>query len=622
MILTENQELLHENHQTLLSELMNLDNQDSVSDVQVELAKSGVPTVKINLNGKTLYLQSKYDPEREAENLINKFIEEETRYVLFVGVGMGYHITRFMKIHPYTQISIYEPNENVLNAYLSTIKLSKVMVRNIKSIFIGTNKESIETNIQDLLKESHQSLKIITLPVYEKLYEEEITTIFERTKVFLLDKYSEIATNVSFQKRWTINSIKNFPTVLQTPNILHDIDENAFKDKPVIIVAAGPSLNVEFENLRYIKEHGLAYIFSVGSAINAMIEKGIHPDAACTYDPQAHNFQVIQRIKNNNIKDIPLIFGSSVGYETILNYPGKLLHMLVNQDTVSYSLLKRVDAKKVNFVYDAPSIAVMTFQMLAELNVSDIILVGQNFGYIGNQNYAQGISYGTGSEIVSKESMKEAIIVKDVYGNDIKTTDGYNRMRNGLEIYISDYPRVKVWNTTKGGAAILGAEFLELEKLVRNVLKNSVCEEHWLEGNNQYDHHFIKSQIVELDKKNLEFEAALNKAIIIIRSIEELVNSGKYYSLENYYPKLDKEIVVIKENISYQTFIEPMIRVQQEQLSINVKNLKYEVDEKRKADVIVKEFTEFLKLCEMDYQVVHKLYTEMKNEIQYVLNGE
>src|SRR5690606_9070724 len=141
--------------------------------------------------------------------------------------------------------------------------------------------------------------------------------ILETIKSLLQNRKSSIATDVSFQKRWTINSIKNFPIVLKTPNVLQDFDKNVFKDKPAIIVAAGPSLNEEFANLKYIKDNGLAYIFSVGSDINALIEHGIYPDAACTYDPKERNQHVIKIIKDRNIKEIPLILGSSVGYETL-----------------------------------------------------------------------------------------------------------------------------------------------------------------------------------------------------------------------------------------------------------------------------------------------------------------
>src|SRR5690606_2967005 len=106
--------------------------------------------------------------------------------------------------------------------------------------------------------------------------------------------------------RWILNSMKNFKEVLSTPNILLE-KRGAFKDKPAILVAAGPSLNEEIENIRYIKENGLAYIFSVGSAINTLMHHNIYPHAATTYDPTVKNQIVFEKVKEKEIIEIPMI---------------------------------------------------------------------------------------------------------------------------------------------------------------------------------------------------------------------------------------------------------------------------------------------------------------------------
>ena len=71
---------------------------------------------------------------------------------------------------------------------------------------------------------------------------------------------------------------------------MHDLKKEKFK-KTYFISSSGPSLE-DIENIRYIKEHGLAYIFSVGSAISVLINNNIYPDAACTYDPTVNNQKV------------------------------------------------------------------------------------------------------------------------------------------------------------------------------------------------------------------------------------------------------------------------------------------------------------------------------------------
>lgn len=619
MILIDNRNILRIKHRELLHQLSQWDDKPYKS-IKIERAKTGVPTVKVVLEGKTQYIQSKYDPEREARRLADKHEEEGIRHVLFIGVGMGYQIKYYLEDHPEVEFSIYEPNEEVLHAYLSKMSIDKSLIQQLKTIFTGTDEELLAGKIKELLAGSNNVLKIITLPVYEKIYGEQIQLLLQKALESVKDRHSALATNAAFQKRWTINSVKNFPSVLKTPNILHDIDRSVFEGKPAIIVAAGPSLNAEFENLRYIKENGLAYIFSVGSAINALIEQGIYPDAACTYDPQGINHRVIQIIKDKKITNIPLIFGSSVGFETLENYPGELLHMIVSQDTVAPTFVEFRVAKKLNFVNDAPSIAVVTFQLLAKLGVSQIILVGQNLAYIANQHYAKGIDYGTGSQTVSEEKLNSAVSIKDVYGNVAKTTDGFNRMRQQLEMYISSYPEVDVWNTTKGGAAIQGAGFRTLEDIIHKELKTPVFQEGWSQSVNGYHTGHLENKLREMDNECCFLETVLNRIIDILKSIYQEVSLKKTNQLEMKYNQLDAEINTMKNNNFYKTFVEPMVRVQQEFLNQNIKYVKYENDALKKGETIAKEFENFITECIQNYNISTQLYIEMKSKIVSIKN--
>ncbi|MFS0575530.1 6-hydroxymethylpterin diphosphokinase MptE-like protein [Sporosarcina sp. 179-K 3D1 HS] len=614
MILIDNRNILRLKDKELLNRLSELEEQEPSGNVVVEEAKTGLPTIKVHLDGRTQYLQSKYDPEQEAERFVGKIEEESVKHVLFIGIGLGYHIKKYLENHRDLKFSIYEPNEEVLLHCLSTFSLEELPVRNLMKIFMGTDQDKVEQTIQHILVSSNDILKIITLPVYEKLYVEQVNFILEKALSSLKHRHMNLAVNAAFQKRWIINSIKNFPTVLKTPNILHDIDRSAFVGKPAIIVAAGPSLNEEFENLRYIKEYGLAYIFSVGSAINALIEHGVYPDAACTYDPQDINYRVIQRIKDDNIIDIPLIFGSSVGFETIENYPGQLLHMIMSQDTVAPALVKYKDDSSLDFVYDAPSIAVVAFQLLIKLGVSQIILVGQNLAYISDKHYAHGIDYGTDSQTVIEEKLKSAIVINDVHGNLVKTTDGFNRMRQELEMYISTYPSVKVWNTTKGGAAIQGTEFIALAELMEKQLRQPVIRENWATGHNSYDIAYVENQFQFLDKQAEVLQNVIHRAITIIQAIQTVLHDRKIGHLEINYTKLDSVIEKMKQNSFYNIFLEPMIRVQQDRLSQNIQGVKSETIARKKAEIIIKEFGTFLSECARDYQLAFQLYQEMKTE--------
>lgn len=615
MILVDNRNVLRLRNRELLMNLSTFEENQEDFKTIVETSRAGIPTLKLDIDGKTQYIHSKYDPEKEAERLMSQLENiGNSKHILFVGSGLGYHIQRFTEQYPTMKFSIYEPNEEVLVSYLSNRKLNDLPLSNLGTIFTGSDEAKLHQEIAALLQSSNSQLRIYTLPVYESLYGDQIKVILQKALVSLKDKQSVLVTNLSFQKRWTVNSIKNFPTVLKTPNILHDIDRSAFEGKPAIIVAAGPSLNGEFENLRYIKENGLAYIFSVGSAINALIENGIYPDATCTYDPSERNQFVIQKIKDKKITNIPLVFGSSVGFETLEKYPGKMLHMITSQDTISPHLLDTKES--IGIVLDAPSIAVVTLQLLTKLGCNPIMLVGQNLGYQDNKRYALGIEYDFVENELNETEKEVSLTVKDVYGNDIQTSDGFNRMRLQLEMHIGANKGIEVINTTKGGAQIEGTSFAHLDKLINERLKSKVVDYKWTEELNSYNMEYVKKQVDKISSAEKNCNKILQNTLDELKLIREAVEKKQTKNMNDRFASLDKEFFKLKINPFYHGFVEPMIRVQNEQLSEASQSIRYKTDILEKAEVIINSFNIFIQEVHLHMEFAKPYFEELKEQIE------
>ncbi|MED4882742.1 6-hydroxymethylpterin diphosphokinase MptE-like protein [Bacillus smithii] len=615
MILVDNRIYLNLHHRELFQKLAPLESQET-DQVIVEPSKKGPLTMKIKWNDKIRYLHSKYDPEHEASRLIGKWQDlDQYDQILFVGIGLGYHIKQFATRYPSAKFSIYEPNPEVLVQFFTNINIKDWPLRNLQSIFTGTDQQEITVEIQKLLN-TGKNILVIPLPAYEKIYTDELTFVMKVLKEQIHNEKSNLVANAVFQKRWTINAIKNFPYVMKTPNILLDIDQSLFKNKPAIIVSAGPSLSEEFENLRYIKEHGLAYIFSVGSAINALIHHEIYPDAACTYDPQSHNYRVIQIIKDKGITQIPLIFGSTVGYETLENYPGPMLHMLINQDTISSYFLHSNESKNLEILHDAPSIAVVTFELLCRLGASPIILVGQNLAYLQNRHYAEGISYGNGSEFISDDKLKNLPTVKNVYGEEVPTNEGFNQMRRQLELFIQSHPRVKVINTTKGGAHIEGTEFIELDQVMKQYLTSKSVKNNWYKTANQYEKKDLSIHIKKAEQEFLNLEKIFSNLYEVLNNLDRLTKLNSQKNLENEFKKFDKAFGKLTKNVFYKIFIHPMMKVQNKRLEETFQMIRFHKNAVEKAKIIVQQTNRFIADCQAHVQFVKPYYKELKDFIE------
>ena len=619
-MLTDNIIFLKNNYPKLYEELENESTRNQQSNITVENTKNNQKTIIVNKEEKIFYLHSKYDPLREAESIINKLEEkekiDENSHVIFYGLGLGYHVDVFTKRHPNTSFSLYEPSTEVFQYFLNNINLKKLAGVNLEIMQCEFEPEYGSIFLNTLFNKINKKIIITTLPIYENVFEEQYHVFFSKFKELIIGKRINLHTNYAHQKDWITNSMKNMGKVLSTPNIISE-KMGTFKNKTAILVAAGPSLNEEIENLRYIKDNGLAYIFSVGSAVNTLIYNNIYPHATSAIDPSAKNQVVFETIKGKEITEIPIIFGSSAGYRTLEDYPGNKYHMITSQDAIAMYYLKNDDGSTVNIVSDAPTVAAATLQLLYILGFEKVILVGQNLGYRDKKRYSEGITYHKVE--LTDEQLKKGIWVQDVYGNEIMTTNGFNSMRKQIESYIKQFPNINVINTTKGGAKIEGAEFIELKDIIESDLRRKMVDEEGLDelekNKTRYDKEYMASQSKNMDKAywsalkiNKEYRAILNK-------IEKVINNRNYTQAKNLYVKLDKELKKIENNDFYKTFILPMNRVQYKILADSIEILNAEKDPQEQGKRIIKSFGNFIDICINDIEMIKPIYDDMKESI-------
>ncbi|MBC3797062.1 motility associated factor glycosyltransferase family protein [Acetobacterium tundrae] len=599
-MLADNIVFLKKNYPTLYEALKNDEDKIKKSSIVLEDTKNNYKTLKMTKGDKTLYLHSKYDPIREAESIIDKLEEREeidtNSHVIFYGLGLGYHIDAFVRRFPDTTFSLYEPSEEVFEIFLNYKKLKDLPIKKMIAVQCEVNTEAMDDFFNTVLINTDKKTIIMDLPIYQNAFEEQYTQFSNRFMEAIKSKRSLLNTNYSFQNRWILNSVNNFDKVLNTPNILMQ-DKNNFKNKTAILVSAGPSLDYEIENLHTIKEKGLAYIFSVGSAINTLLYNDILPDAMCTYDPKEENRTVFKKVNEMKINTIPMLFGSSVGYEVLKDYTGPQYHMITSQDTVSNYFLKEKDGKEIDKVNDAPSIAVVTLELLSKLEFSTIILVGQNLAYKDEKNYAKGIDYHQ-NDI---EEIKEQKI-KDVLGNEILTSVSFNDMRKQMEFYIKSL-NISVINTTVGGAQIEGAKFIPMDNVINDILQHKIVqgdEFKSLMQSDLYDKEYLQSKINLLDDEFTDYVGLLSKIKQHILKVRELLDISNTKQAGIMYERLDSYIVKLEANDFFNVIAMPMNRVQYEILSNDVQRIKREKNELKRLKRLIKHIKPVFDLLYID----------------------
>lgn len=538
----------------------------SIGNVLLEQSKSGNQTLKVKKNDRYFYFHSKYNPINEAVQFTSSIhISQNIDHILFIGAGLGYHIEMLLEQNANLKFSIYEPNIEVIKLLVDSGFIHKYFNRMV--MIFNDLEEILETDFINVLL-NNNSLNI-ELPITKNIYKEEVNNLFNTFAEKLNQKHLDVAITSRFQKRWVFNYIKNFNIVVNSPNLFQKSTFRSFKDKPVILVAAGPSLNFEIENLRRIKKEGRAFIVSVGSAMNALLEYGIIPDLVCIYDPKEENKRVMYKIEEQNREDIPIAFATTVGYESIKDYNGPLFSLISDQDPFSMYLLEGI--KTEHILLDVPSISIFTLQILHKLQVSQVILVGQNFAFLNNRRYDKSIQYKGNPNLTSQERKKLVEAYKEnetdvlsVEGNLIRTSKDFLNMKKIFEEYIN-FAEINVINSTQQGAHIEGPPYEKIENLFETVLKEEkIVNGAWYKTltKNKYSIERLKLiekssvNYVQLLKNAKLFSKELIKIDLDILTVNEkllLIKKMQSY-LNNIFNDLYHEIIVKRMFIVQDTY--------------------------------------------------------------------
>lgn len=561
-------------------------------------SRTGLPIIEAVVDGKPLLLHSKYDPVKEAERFIDSCKEriEAADHILFYGAGMGYHIKSFFERYPEKIASSYEPFEEVAKLY----KKSQAH-KQLQHFVVRTEQQPLSQALSVFYTDIHLKFEIIVLPSYGKWQDEQLSEFVSTFKSIVDIKKLNVNSTLNFSRRWTINALMNLPKTMEQPNFLVE-KKCFFKGKPVIIVSAGPSLSEEMQNLRQIKESGTAYIFAVGSANKALIQAGVYPDAVCTYDPQNHNYTVFNEMINNNIDTIPMIYGTTVGFETIDYYKGPKLYFPVSKDKLTVNFHKDLQM----IVDDASTIAIVTLQLLDILEVSKVILVGQNFAYKNEKYYAEGIirydekNKDKSDHYVNSNDLQQKVEIEDVHGGKVLSNNAFIWMRNDMENHLSRM-NIPVINTTNGGAAIKGTTFKRLDELMEEELTKKVVVEDWWKQTKEAKSVLNKTYLHNYRKAFDSFEQQDCQLQTFMAEFKSLLSTLTDNAIRQKLKQLDDLLQNYQRNIFYETTILPIAELSFEKLKSENQLISALKDIRKKSERIIEVFTEYLQQCKVIY---------------------
>jgi hypothetical protein len=426
----------------------------------LEVGKRGMPTVKCTDNQGDFYLCSPYAPVSEAKRLVDEAIEGKD-FNVFVNIGLtlGYILDAALKDQKKSiSIVLVEPEIAAFELAMRSRDLSDLFGNKQVIWSIG---DEIDTTVATVMsKLSLLTLRgwvpLISQPIY-RIHKDFIESLFKKLSIEVTGQKLSKATALIASELFLKNSFENLPYALGAPGVMHFL--NKWKDKPAIIVSAGPSLEKQLDLLREHQNNIL--LIAVGPAWKSLRAADIEPHLVVTVDPFDPNYTHFEGL---DAKREWLVTDFACNTDIIRTFKGP---MIFGHSTPEKETLFRAIYGEWGLLLTGGSVANSATSLALTMEASPIILVGQDLGYTG------GISHATGH--TGKHSLAEAMAEKPEdfhevpgYGDGppVLTNSQMLTYRVWFERIITQLAKDRVINATEGGAKIEGA----LEIPLREVL--------------------------------------------------------------------------------------------------------------------------------------------------------
>lgn len=454
------------------------------------------------------------DPIAQAKAIYDKSYQEGHVNIIY-GLGLGYLFNRFIK-EVNDKILIYEPNIDILRITLGLFDFSEALANpKIRIIHDKFNlKAGVEAvNIKDDL------FTVYFLPFHGYKYKTEMQDfINDLTSIHGLISvgFKELARQ---SKNWGMNTINNLSNISKNDEL--EALRDKFKDKPAIIVSAGPSL---LNSIEAIKKHrDEVIVISVGIALKTLLKNGIKPDFTTIIEANYCLFN----IEDADISGINFIFPPEVNYRI---YEEGNMHRSFNyytENLFTSDWIQEYTGIDCSTYVNRGTVSITALWSAHIMGCNPIILTGQDLAYVGGKCYAGDSHFGlkcvvnqeTGEidfETPDFEEQREsvekyyrtkdpekikAIIdgfvqqkrldvmkVKGQNGELIPTSAGYSLFVNHFQELIPDLEGIKLFNSSTGGAQLDGYENMTMEEVLEKYAKEKINVEKMIsEALNAYE---------------------------------------------------------------------------------------------------------------------------------------
>ncbi|MTV49637.1 DUF115 domain-containing protein [Heliobacillus mobilis] len=431
---------------------------------QVELTPSGDLTLLIDTGQERIFLHSPIDPQKQAREWVQEVVGDPTSLLVVFGFGLGYTMKILRQIIPAQgKIVLFERSIDIFWLALWTINLRDVLSDPRIRYAVDVDSSSVAPIMHHLNLSANDALsaQLYEFHYLTALFDGYYESVKESLDKFFQTQQIGVATENYFSQTWTINFLRNLPAVLQSSPVCHLYGR--FPSVPAVIIAAGPSLDKNIEQLRHFSKYGL--LIATGPSLRKLQQRGIRPHLVVSIDGGSPNFSHFQGIPAD---DVPLVFDSTI-YPSILDtyWGGGNRFCLFAPDKAGlYGILSTAFDVSRSSLNVGASVANLGLNLAYHLGCDPIVFVGQDLAFTGRHSHVRGSAH---DQSFDGQDMSQYIEMEDIYGQKTYTQETWLAFRDWFHWFIQGYPGRRYINATEGGIGIPGTEVSRLADVIEQL---------------------------------------------------------------------------------------------------------------------------------------------------------
>lgn len=415
-------------------------------------ARNGMPTLEIEYQGRRQSVHSRYNPQKEAVSWVQS-LPEDCEVLIVFGFGLGYHYEEIVSLPCKCEVIVVETDFGNLKAALSCRDFTAVIRRG--GLRVVCCSDPMGSSKQATLKHLGKNIVVKGLPAYENIFKDFWRQMQANIKDLVRQHRVNMATVEHLKQQWLENYVENALQHFQSTPVRSLF--NRFEGRPVIIVAAGPSLDKNVHLLNDLRHKAL--IIAAGSAVKVLEKHKIVPHLVVSFDGSEANYRHFAHLE---IQDVPLVFAPMIYPQILREYKGP--KFTAELDTLPF--IRWIDLRigwDAGMLISGPSVANLCCDLAIKMGANPIILIGQDLAFSNLRTHANGAAH---QQIIDVKQ-KEYIMVEDIFGRQVPTTAGFYSMKVWFEQYFSLLAKDQlIVDASEGGVRIEGTKICTLQEAI------------------------------------------------------------------------------------------------------------------------------------------------------------